>query len=344
MRSRNISAIILIAVIIGASSFSFYIYQVLYSPNILIGKEPVFLNIPTGSDFSDVQRIIAEQEIAGDEMAFSFLAKLMKYDKNVKPGRYRIDPGLNNRKLIQLLRSGQQSPVRITFNNIRLLDELPDKICRDLEMKSEDLLAYIRNPKISEKYGFDQDNFLGMFIPNTYEVYWDITKEELLERMKKEYQDFWSNGRLEKCREIGMTAREVTVLASIVKAECYHKEEAPVIAGLYINRIKKNMLLQADPTVVYANGDFTIHRVLDKHKEIDSPYNTYRYIGLPPGPINMPEILYLEAVLNYAKHEYLYMCAKDDFSDYHNFTSSYSEHIKNARRYSVALNREKIFK
>ena len=344
MRGRNISAIILIAVTISVSSFSFYIYQVIYSPNILVGRESAYLKIPTGSGFRDVQKIIAEQKIAGDMLAFSFLAKLMKYDQNVKPGRYRIVPGMSNRQLIHLLRSGNQTPVRITFNNIRLLEELPEKICRDIEIDSGNLRSFIKDPKTSEKYGFDQDNFIGMFIPNTYEVYWDITRDELLDRMKKEYDDFWNSNRLEKCREIGLTSLEVNVLASIVKAECYHKEEAPVIAGLYINRINKNMRLEADPTVVFANKDFSIRRVLDKHKEIDSPYNTYKYIGLPPGPINMPEIVYLDAVLNYTKHKYLYMCARDDFSDYHNFTSSYAEHLKNASRYSRALNREKIFK
>jgi UPF0755 protein len=183
-----------------------------------------------------------------------------------------------------------------------------------------------------------------MFIPNTYEVYWNITGDQLVERMKDEYDRFWNAERLGKSREAGLSPKEVTVLASIVKAECYHKEEAPVIAGLYINRLAKNIPLQADPTVVFANGDFTIRRVLEKHKEIDSPYNTYRYRGLPPGPINMPDILYLDAVLNFSRHAYIYMCARADFSDYHNFTGSYSEHLNNARAYARALNREKIYR
>ena len=272
------------------------------------------------------------------------LAKLMKYDEHVKPGRYKLNEDMSNINAIRLLRSGLQSPVLITFNNIRMLDEIPGKICDYIELDSAALTDFLDSPEVYNNYGFNQYNFIGMFIPNTYEVYWTITSRQFLDRMKNEYDKFWNDERMEKCSEIGFTPKEVTALASIVKAECYHKEEAPVIAGLYINRIRKNMPLQADPTIVFANKDFTIHRVLEKHKEIDSPYNTYKHTGLPPGPINMPDIIYIDAVLNYLKSDYIYMCAKADFSDYHNFTSSYAEHLRNARKYTSALNKEKIFK
>ncbi|HLF34578.1 MAG TPA: endolytic transglycosylase MltG [Cyclobacteriaceae bacterium] len=344
MKGRNILLIAVIAITISASTFSFYAYQVLYSPNILIDKEPQFIHIPTGSDFSDVQKILSESDYINDLMAFSLLSKLMKYDRLVKPGRYLLQKDMNNRAAIRLLRSGEQSPVRITFNNIRLTEELPDKICSDLEIDPEELRLFLEDSAVSARYGFNRQNFLGMFIPNTYEVYWNISKEQFLDRMKKEYDSFWNAERMDLSRKIGLTPMEVNTLASIVKAECFHKEEAPVIAGLYINRININMPLQADPTIVFANRDYSIHRVLEKHKEIDSPYNTYRYAGLPPGPINMPEIVYIDAVLNFEKHNYIYMCAREDFSDYHNFTSSYTEHLRNARSYAAALNREKIFR
>ena len=344
MKDRNKGIFIAVAVGVLISTFAFYFYQVLYSPNLLVGQESRFIEIPTGSTFSDVQRILKKNKIVNDLMSFSFLSKVMKYDQNIKPGRYRLDKDMSNYYAIRLLRSGNQAPVMLTFNNIRLLDELPSKICDDIEMDSSELLAYLDSPAVYRQYGFDRYNFIDMFIPNTYEVYWTITPEQFLDRMKREYDNFWDGERKEKCREIGFSPKEVTVIASIVKAECYHREEAPVIAGLYINRLNRNMALAADPTIVFANRDFGIRRVLEKHKEIDSPFNTYKYRGLPPGPINMPDIFYINSVLNYKKSDYLYMCAKADFSEYHNFTSSYSEHLKNARQYTSALNREKIYR
>jgi UPF0755 protein len=179
-----------------------------------------------------------------------------------------------------------------------------------------------------------------MFIPNTYEVYYNITPAQLIDRMHDEYELFWNEERRKKAEAIGLTTVEVSVLASIVQAETIKRDEAPVIAGLYINRLKKGIPLQADPTLVYAVGDFTLKRVLNEHKEVDSPYNTYKYRGLPPGPINMPEITSIDAVLNYKPSNYLYMCAREDFSGYHNFTSNLAEHNRNAHRYQQALSRE----
>ena len=344
MEGRNKAIFIVLAFIILVSSLAFYFYQVFYSPNILVGKEDGYVDIPTGSDFSNVQKIMSDQHIVNDMLSFSFLARMMKYDRYVKPGRYALRQNMSNREAILLLRSGQQTPVKITYNNIRLVDEIPDKICENIEVSPEELRSYLDSPAIYEKYGFDRENFIGMFIPNTYEVYWTIKPQQLLDRMKNEYDSFWDSDRRAKCKELGFTPMEVTTLASIVKAECAHNEEAPVIAGLYINRLKRNMALQADPTVIYANHDFTIRRVLDKHKEIDSPYNTYKYAGLPPGPINMPDIFYIDAVLNYTRSNYLYMCAREDFSEYHNFTDSYAVHLNNARKYTAALNKERIYR
>lgn len=277
-------------------------------------------------------------------MAFSLLAKWMKYDKNIKPGKYLIEGNENNLSVIRKLRSGDQVPVRITFNNVRLLDELSEKICRGLEIQPEAFDSLLLHPDTPGMYGFTRETFKTMFLPNTYEVFWNISAEQLLNRMHKEYLSFWTEERKQKADMLGMSLAEVVTLASIVESESRFFEESPVIAGLYLNRLRIGMPLQADPTVVYAVGDFTIKRVLNKDKEIDSPYNTYRYAGLPPGPIRMADIRAIDAVLNYDKNDYLYMCAKEDFSGYHHFTASYAEHQRNAVRYQRALNAAKLYR
>ena len=194
----------------------------------------------------------------------------------------------------------------------------------------------------AEKYGFKPEEMIGMFIPNTYEVWWNITPEGLTERMKKEYDNFWNEERVAKLARTRLTQKEVTTLASIICEETRMTDEMPTMAGVYINRLRRGMLLQADPTVKFAIGDFTIRRVLNRHLEVDSPYNTYKYAGLPPSPICMPSIKGIDAVLNYKESNYLYFCAKEDFSGYHNFARTLSEHNQNARRYANALNRAGI--
>lgn len=321
-------------------TFTFYVYQICYTPNILVGKEPREVIIPDSATFQTVQQILHEGGYVQDLISFSFLARLMKYDRQVKPGRYILKPNMNNLEVIRYLRLGRQEPVNITFNNIRLIPELARKITRNLGMTPEAFEAELIRFAMNNDYGFTKDNVLAMFIPNTYEVYYDVSPERLLERMYQEYLNFWNDERRAKARAIGLTPIEVSILASIVQAETVKREEAPVIAGLYLNRLKKDMPLQADPTLVYAVGDFSLKRVLNHHKEIDSPYNTYKYKGLPPGPINMPEIYFIDAVLNYKPSNYLYMCAREDFSGYHNFASTLAEHNRNAARYQQALTRE----
>lgn len=344
MSKRKIFIAFLVVFSISLSSFSFYFYQVINSPNILVDKESRYLYIPTGASFSDVQTSLYEQGIVNNLVAFSFLAKIMNYDKLVKPGKYLLAGNMNNREAIRMLRAGEQVPVNITFNNVRLMEDFPPKICHGIELKPADFQVKLGDSAVWRGYGFNDNTFKCMFIPNTYEVYWTISADELLDRMYEEYENFWDNSRRSKADSAGLTPVEVTVLASIVKAECRMNEEAPVIAGLYINRLKRNYALQADPTVVYANRDFSIKRVLNKHKEIDSPYNTYLYPGLPPGPINMPEPVYIDAVLNYSRHNYLYMVARADFSGYHEFSTNLQDHLAHAARYQRALNKEGIYR
>ncbi len=321
-------------------SFGYYAYQIVYTPNVLVGKDARPLVIPRGATFKDVQDLLHRGDYVQDLISFSFLSKLMKYDEQVKPGRYLLQPGMNNIQAIRQLRAGIQEPVNVTFNNVRLVSDLSEKITRNLNMTPQEFEVALIRFAMNNPYGFNKDNILCMFIPNTYEVYFNTSPEELIERMYQEYKRFWNTARLEKAEAAGLTPLEVSILASIVQAESVKHDEAPIIAGLYINRLKKDIPLQADPTLVFAVGDFTLKRVLNEHKEIDSPYNTYRHRGLPPGPVNMPEIFALDAVLNYTQSNYLYMCAKEDFSGRHNFTHSYQQHLVNAQRYQRALTRE----
>lgn len=321
-------------------SFGYYTWQIIYTPNILVGKAPRELVIPRGATFKDVQAMLHRGDYVQDLISFSFLSRIMEYDENVKPGRYLLEPNLNNVQAIRILRAGKQEPVNVTFNNVRLIGDLSEKITRNLNMKPAEFEAALIKFAMNNSEGFTKDNVLTMFIPNTYEVYYNVTPDDLIERMHTEYKKFWNEERRAKAREVGLTPIEVSILASIVMAESVKHDEAPIIAGLYINRLKKDIPLQADPTLVFAVGDFTLKRVLNEHKEIDSPYNTYKNLGLPPGPVNMPEIFALNAVLNYTRSNVLYMCAKEDFSGRHYFTDSYREHLNNAARYQRALTRE----
>lgn len=318
-------------------SFAFYAFQICYSPNILVGKDDRLLIVPSDASFKTVQTKLHEGDYVQDLMSFAFLARLTGYDDEIKPGRYILKSNMTNLQALKVLRSGKQEPVRITFNNVRVIRDLSEKITKNLGMTPEEFEAALVKFSMNNPYGFTKDNVMAMFIPNTYEVYYNVSPDALIKKMHQEYELFWTSERKEKAKLVGLTEIEVSILASIVQAETIKSDEAPIIAGLYLNRLRKGIALQADPTLVFAVGDFSLKRVLNEHKEIDSPYNTYLYPGLPPGPINMPSINSIEAVLNYTKHNYYYMCAKEDFSGNHNFTNSYEEHMRNAAKYQRAL-------
>jgi len=337
MRNRKILVIFLLIFSILLSSFAFYGYQMLFSANILVEKEERVLFIAKDETFKSLQNKLYDNHYLEDLVTFSFLAKLMDYDKSIKPGKYIFKPNMTNLEAIRLLRSGIQAPVNVTFNNVRLISQLGEKITTNLAITPEDFNAALAKFIDTNEYGFNKNNIIGMFIPNTYEVYYDISATGLIERMYREYSKFWNEARQQKAEALDMSRKEVSTLASIVQAESIKKEESPIIAGLYLNRLEKGIALQADPTLVFASGDFTLKRVLNEHKEIESPYNTYLNKGLPPGPINMPTIHSIDAVLNHKDHNYLYMCAREDFSGYHNFAATLREHINNANRYQRAL-------
>ncbi len=325
-------------------SFSYYAYQVVYTANVETKGQPTFVLIPKGASFTQAMDSVEATGAIIDKLSVRFMAKLMDYDEAVKPGRYELIDGWNNKQLIGVLRSGQQTPVKLTFNNIRLRSQLAEKLAKEVAPSAATIDSLLNDTAYLKTLGFDTTTVVSMFIPNTYEVYWTTTAPELMQRMKTEYDKFWTTERQNKAKQVGLSQQEVSTLASIVQAETIKNDEKPRVAGVYLNRLQRGMLLQADPTVVFAVRDFTIRRVLHSHLRFDSPYNTYKYKGLPPGPINVPNISSIDAVLNPEEHQYIYFCAKEDFSGYHSFATNERDHINNARRYQRALTERNIMK
>ncbi|WP_422354934.1 endolytic transglycosylase MltG [Roseivirga pacifica] len=341
-RKRLLLGMIVFSVLL--TSFSFYFYQLFFGVNVLAEKNDTTILIDRDDTFDSLRNRLYDEQIIEDALSFSFVSKVLGYQDAIKPGVYLLSKDMNNLEAVRKLRAGDQTPVNITFNNVRLKPELAEKITANTGVSTEEFLALLNNEDYIADFGFNEATVIGMFIPNTYEVYWTISAEELFERMNKEYKAFWNDSRKQKAEAIGLSPAEVSTLASIVQAESIMGDESPTIAGLYINRLNKNILLQADPTVKFALGDFEIQRVLTADTRVDSPYNTYRYKGLPPGPINLPTISSINAILNYKKHDYIYMCAKEDFSGYHRFAKTLVEHNKNARLFQQALNRRNIYR
>ena len=332
-----------ISIILGVIAAGF-VYQTIFGLNTKHTEDVIFF-IPGESTFDQVTESLITQHILRDESSFRKVAKWMKYEDHVKPGRYILTPQLSNRTLIALLRSGRQTPVRVTFSTARTIADIAGVAGRYLEPDSLSFLTDIAS--LHERLGspWTAENAIALFIPNTYEMYWTTSPQEFLNRMKKEFDRFWSSeGRLDRLAALGLTQQEVTTLASIVERESQKNQERPIIAGVYLNRLKQGMKLDADPTVVFAVGDFTIRRVLYKHLAYDSPYNTYMYPGIPPGPICMPSISSIDAVLDAEKHDYIYFCAKPGYEGLHSFASNDIDHARNARVYQRWLSSEGIFK
>ena len=322
---------------------SVYTYQMLYSPNFLINAEDKFIIIEENTDFNQLIKKLEDDTLINDILSFSFLSKIMEYQENIKIGAYNVKMNMSNYDMITMLRSGNQTPIKLTFTYARKIDDLAEKITSKLKMSKDDLLNNL-NDNIDKYSGFKKADIISIFLPDTYEVYWNISPEKLTNKMYSEYKKFWNDERLSKLDKINLNQKEVIVLASIVASESRMLDEADRIAGLYINRLNRNMRLQADPTLIFAANDFTIRRVLNKHKKIKSPYNTYIHRGLPPGPIRLASKKYIDAVLNYEKHNYIYMCAEEDFSGYHAFATNLSDHNRNARKFQIALNKRKIYR
>lgn len=326
-------SVLFIFLLIGGGIGAYYLLMPNFTP-----QETSYIYIYPDKDFGNLCLQLEDSAKCKNINTFKEVAKYLKYPEKMRTGRYAVEPGMNNLDLIRNLRNGNQEPVRVTFNNVRIKDELADRLSEQLMIQSHELLDLMNDDVYCESLGFAPHTIKAMFIPNTYEVYWNMSAENFMQRMKREYDAFWNESRRDKAGKIGISPIEVSVLASIVEEESAVVEEYPIIAGLYINRLYKSIPLQADPTVKYALGNFAIQRVLNEHLRIDSPYNTYLHAGLPPGPIRVPSIKGIDAVLNYGKHNYLYMCAKEDFSGRHNFAVTLAEHNRNANRYRAALN------
>lgn len=320
------------------------LYSRVFVPNVTMDAEHELFYIPTGSGFDYVIDGMEEKGIIENRRTFRWVAMKKEYDTNVKPGRYKIRNGLSNNELINMLRSGREDPVMVVFNNMRSLDQLSGKVSQYMEADSAEFATYLSDNELPLKFGFDAVTFTSMFIPETYEFFWTTSPEDFAERMNREYEKFWDGERDRKANKLDMTRAEVVTLASIVDEETLYDDENSRVAGVYLNRLEQRIPLQADPTLKFALGDFSRQRILNEDKEIDSPYNTYKYRGLPPGPISIPSVSAIDGVLDYENHRYLYFCAKADFSGYHAFAHNYSQHLKNARAYQKALNSRRIYK
>lgn len=334
--------LVILVCLTGFSAWQFY--SMIYTSNVGFTENDKYFYIPTGSEFQQVSNALVQQGIIINQTTFDWVAEQKSYKLNVKPGRYKIEQGMSNNELVNLLRSGEQEPIMVTFNTVRFKEDLAGKVGAFIEADSTEIINLLNDENFVSKYGFNTTTFLTLFLPNTYEFWWNTSAEEFVDRMATEYKRFWTSERKSKANNLGLSQSEVSILASIVQKETNKNDEKPTVAGVYLNRLRKGMLLQADPTLVYANRDFEARRVLNKHKLIDSPYNTYKYKGLPPGPICLPSISSIDAVLNTKSHSYLYFCAKADNSGYHSFASTYSEHLKNAREFQRELNRRKVYR
>lgn len=321
------------------ASFAWF-YGRVFRPNLtLTGEQTGYVYIRTTDTFQDVLEQLRLRQMVRNIESFVWMAEFMDYPGQVRPGRYKVSNGMNNRELVSLLRSGRQDPLRITMQNFRTKEQLAGKIGALLEADSLSLINLLNDKVRMKSYGLTPASALGLFLPDTYEFYWNTTSEAFVEKMCKEYEKYWTEERRKKAVALGLSPAEVATVASIVMQESNKKDEWPVIAGVYLNRLKKGMKLQADPTVKFALGDFGLRRVRHVHLQIDSPYNTYKYAGLPPGPIYLASKSAIDSVLNARQHSYLYFCASPDMSGYHRFAVNYEQHQQNAREYQRALNK-----
>ncbi|MDB5227311.1 MAG: aminodeoxychorismate lyase [Bacteroidota bacterium] len=320
-------------------------YFFLFADNI--NNDPLsksrVLYIHTGSNYDSVSSTLKREHILKNRSTFTFLAKTFHYRQHILPGRYLIPNNSGNLYLIRKLRSGRQDPVKITFNNIQNKSELIEKVSSKLEATKEDLLNEFNDQHVLDSLHLTEESFPTIFLANTYEFYWNTSAGQFINRMLKEYDRFWTAARKAKAQSHGLSPAEITILASIIQKESNQYSEYPVIAGVYLNRLKRGMPLQADPTVVFALNEMgQKHRIYKNDLKIQSPYNTYINRGLPPGPICLPELKSIDKTLDAQNHNYMYFCARDDFSGYSVFAATWEQHLENARRYQKALNQHNI--
>ncbi len=325
----------LISTIVGLALVIGYFIQGFYGNNV---NKDFELYIRTGAEYPEVLDSLQKNHVIDNIGNFDLVSKILKYKKLVKSGHYKIRKNMSLMNLVKKLRSGNQDPITLRFESKRTLEDLLKNIAFNLEINEMQLKEAVLNPEFLNKHQLTPETVISIFIPNSYQVYWNIKPEKLLEFFIEEHKKFFSKHQ-KQLEILGMTSIQISTLASIIEAETYRDAEKKRISGVYHNRLKQNMRLQADPTVIFAIGDFTKTRVLKSDLQIDSPYNTYKIKGLPIGPINSPGIASLEAALYPENHNFIFFCAKPDFSGYHDFSSDYQEHLKQARAYQQALDR-----
>lgn len=337
--------IIILCVLVACAIAGYWAYENIFKSNVhLNGKKFTYIYIKTNATFDDVLDELYSQNIIDDHESFEWMAKEMDLPEHINSGKYRIDAKMSNRSIAKMIINGKQEKVKLSFNSqIRTKEQFIEYVSDKLEIESGELEDYCSNDDIlAEEYGLNSENFMCLILPETYEVNWTTHIEDLFPLIEKSFSAVWTKEKKAKAKAIGYSVSEVVTIASIVQSESAIKTEQQKIAGVYINRLKQDMKLQADPTIVFANGNFDVQRVLSADKEIDSPYNTYRYKGLPPGPICLVKPSAIDAVLNYSKHNYTYFCANPDFSGTSCFTNDYKVHMKNASAYQQALNKKGI--
>ena len=342
-RTRVVLSLTVVLILVVAVC-SYIAYSAVLGPSVKPtkkGENQIELYINTGSTYTDVFNNLTEKKTIKYPRIFNLLAEKKGYSQGVKPGHYTIPVNLSNNELLNRLLSGNQTPVKVTFNSLRTMEYLSEVLAWQLEPDSIAFISLLNSPENLQAQGIIPDSLYMLLLPDTYEFYWTATPEEFIQRMQRESVKYWST-RKTFAEEKGLTPAEVIIMASIVEKETNKNDEKPTVAGVYLNRLKKKIKLQADPTVVYAVGDFELRRVLKKHTRIDHPYNTYNNYGLPPGPICIPSKASIESVLHAEKHNYIYFCAREDMSGYHNFAVTYAQHLRNARKFQQELNKKNI--
>ena len=336
---KTLVSIFVVALLIGAAVAVWGVVS--FKGNAV--KQPSELFISKRIDYQALMDSVKPR--IGHHFAFDMYAERLNLKESFKPGHYMLDDGMDVIEIVRMLKLGLQTPVNVTMNNVKIPAQLAGKLSKQIDADSVEIVKVLTDKKLAEKMGFSSPlTMFSIFLPNTYEFYWTVTPEQFVERMYKEYKRFWENGRDEKRKRSKLNRVEVATLASIVYEETRKVDEMPRVAGVYINRLRKGMPLQADPTIKYAMQDFGLRRILNRHLKYPSPYNTYINRGLPPSPICMPSVEAIDAVLNFENHEYIFFCARPTFDGYHNFAKNYSEHLRNARAYQAELNKRNIKK
>jgi len=345
MYIKRILLLIALIGLVGGGLFAYYVYGAIFSPNTTFESDTTIVYVPSGTTYPELRKLI--HPLLKDPSSFDKVAAKKGYTDRVRAGKYILKKNSNNNELIGVLRS-KNTPIQLSFNNQERLENLAGRIAQQIETDSISLVTVFKDTSFLQEQGFTIDNALAMYIPNKYEFFWNTSAKQFRDRMLKEYKRFWNDTRKEKAKKIGLTLTEVTTIAAIVQKETAKVDERPRVAGVYMNRYKNGWKLDADPTVIYAikkhreEWDMVIKRVLYKDLKLDSPYNTYKYKTLPPGPIAMPDISSIDAVLNYENHEYYFFVANVENFGYHKFAKTMAQHNRNKKQYINWVNKKGI--